>query len=186
MLVEAEIERRGISEFCFDTLPDPDVRTHHDAWVSMKGVSHFNLGIALELLFKLIYHFNEVSLDEIPLNQRHSLATLHDNLPTSIQKQIDSDFRHSLRVANKFELISFTIIGSKDQPPLPPPERTHNVFRLKEYLEYLDEVVVIWKKRYSWEEVEAGRWRFYIGDISVFEEFINRVMQQIPRTGMST
>ena len=35
---------------------------------------------------------------------------------------------------------------------------------------------MLWLKRYSWELVDKGDWRHYLGDISVFIEFINRVM----------
>lgn len=40
---------------------------------------------------------------------------------------------------------------------------------------------MIWQKRYSWELIENGLLRHYISDISVFAEFINRVMRDIPR-----
>lgn len=52
---------------------------------------------------------------------------------------------------------------------------------LKGFFEYFDEDVMLWKKRYSWELVEKQRGRQYLSDISVFVEFINRVMRDIER-----
>ena len=186
MLVEAEIQRKDIQEFCFDVVPDSNGRTHHDMWVSMMGISHFNLGVSLELMLKLHLVIGKIPLEIIPQNQRHSLPILYDNLPDDIRKRLDNDFRLSVRYSEKIELIGFIIPKPEDQKPSTVPERTQNVFQLRGLLEYLDEVVFIWQKRYSWEDAELGRWRHYISNFSVVVEFIDRVMRQIPRTELST
>ena len=40
----------------------------------------------------------------------------------------------------------------------------------------------MWNKRYSWEYINVGCWRYYLDDISVFVQLIDGIMQQIPRT----
>ena len=52
MHVESEIKRLGIRSDSDDPVPGMKGRTHCDMWVSMKSVSHFNLGTALELMLK--------------------------------------------------------------------------------------------------------------------------------------
>ncbi|MXY66285.1 MAG: hypothetical protein F4206_01095 [Gammaproteobacteria bacterium] len=46
--VESEIRRHGIRSDSWEEVAGMKGRAHHDMWVSMKTVSHFNLGIALE------------------------------------------------------------------------------------------------------------------------------------------
>ena len=55
----------------------------------MKAVSHFNLGIALELLLKLLTFING---EAIP--QGHELTTLHDDLPPPVQVQLEATFQN--------------------------------------------------------------------------------------------
>ena len=63
--------------------------------------------------------------------------------------------------------------------PTRPADR--DISSLRGFLEYLDDDVMLWQKRYSWELVNKGRWRHYLSDISVFVEFINRVTRDIQR-----
>lgn len=175
MHVESEIRRHGISSDGNDTVPGMQGRTHHDMWVSMKTVSHFNLGIVLELMLKLLLLVNEK-----PIPRDHRLTELHDAIPKKYQEQLESTYRASCSVVpDGYKLISFLNTGSATATPTRPPDR--DISSLRGFFEYFDQDVMLWQKRYSWELIEKKRWRHYLSDISVFVEFINRVMQDIRR-----
>ena len=179
--VESEIKRHGIDESKGGgDVPGMKGRTHHDMWVSMKTVSHFNLGTALELMLKLLLFLNKTPLGRIPKHRRHLLTILHDAIPEKYQKQLESTYQASRSVLPEgYKLIAFINSAS----PTPPPEGAPNrdILSLRGFFEYLDEDVILWQKRYSWELVEEKRWRHYLSDISVFVELINRVMAGIKR-----
>ena len=172
--VESEIRRLGIRDSDHHPVPGMDGRTHHDMWVSMKTVSHFNLGIALELMLKLLLFHNKIHFPH-----RHSLKKLHNTLPAKCQKQLESTFQESRSgLASSFELIAFINTAETSPPPTRPPNR--DISNLRGLFEYLDKDVILWQKRYSWELVGENRWRHYLNDISIIIELINRVMHDIP------
>ena len=174
--VESEIRRYGICSDSNEAVPGMGHRTHHDMWVSMKTVSHFNLGTALELMLKLLIHLNS-----IPIPHHHRLAELYDPVPEGIQNQLESTYQESGDAHPEgFELVAFLNTASPDPAnvPRPPDPDTSS---LRGFFEYFDEDVILWQKRYSWELVGQGRWRHYLSDISVFVELINRVMRGIQR-----
>ena len=180
VLVESEIRRHGIRYDSDDAVPGMDGRKHHDVWVSMKAVSHFNLGTALELMLKLLADRNNVPLDNFEPWQGHRLGLLHDAIAEQCGKQLESTYRESRRESGLPELVMF------NNPATPPPPPTRNIHSLRGFLEYLDEYVMIWKMRYTWEHAKKGRWRYYLNDISVFVELIDRVMSDIPRDSKSS
>ena len=172
--VDSEIRRLGIRDNDHHAVPGMDGRTHHDMWVSMKTVSHFNLGIALELMLKFLLIINK-----IPFPHRHSLTQLYDTLPAKYQRQLESTFQESRSVlASDLELIAFINTAETSPPPTRPPNL--EILNLRGLFEYLDKDVILWQKRYSWELVGKNRWRHYLDDISVVVELINRVMRDIP------
>lgn len=172
--VDSETRRLGIRSESRDEVPGMGGRIHHAMWVSMKTVSHFNLGIALELMLKLLLVLNRKSVP-----RDHHLANLHDSLPTKIRRQLEDTYNAIQNTwPQDIELVAF--IGSATPtPPDSPPNR--NIESLSGFLEYLDQDVMLWQKRYSWELVDKGCWRHYLNDISVFIELIERVMRDIPR-----
>ena len=170
VLVEAEIERHDIRYDSDDAVECMSGRKHHDMWVSMKAVSHFNLGTALELLLKLLLVRSGGSVPN-----RHALAKLYDALSENDRKQLESKYRASRRKSSNFALLMFNNPGSE-----PPPD-TRNINSIRGFLEYLDRDVMVSKKRYSWEHARDGVWRYYLSDITVFVELIDRVMKDIPR-----
>ena len=173
--VESEIRRHGLRDNSFDAVPGMNGRKHHDMWVSMKTVSHFNLGIALESMLKLLLFLNK-----IPMPRHHFLAKLHDAIPAKYQKQLESTYQASKSVLPEgYELIAF--INAASPTPASPGPPNRDISSLKGFFEYFDEDVILWQKRYSWELIEEKRWRHYLSDISVFVELINRVMQDIRR-----
>ncbi len=178
--VESEITRHGLRDNSSDVVPDMNGRRHHDMWVSMKTVSHFNLGLALELMLKLLLFLNKVPLDIIPKNRRHCLTKLHDALPAKYQKQLESTYQASRMILPEgYKLIAFINTASPTLPTTGLPNR--KISSLRDFFEYLDEDVILWQKRYSWELIEKKRYRHYLSDISVFVKFINCVMQDIER-----
>ena len=174
MHVESEIRRHGIRSNENEAVAGLKNRIHHDTWVSMKTVSHFNLGIALELMLKLLLFLNN-----LPMPKHHSLVKLHDKIPKQYQNQLESTFQASKNVLPAASLIAF--INTASPTPAPPTPPNRDISRLRGVFEYFDEDVMLWRIRYSWELLGKGHWRHYISDISVFIELINRVMRYIRR-----
>ena len=173
--VENEIQRHGIRHNRHDAVTAMHGRNHHDIWVSMKTVSHFNLGIAMESMLKLLLFLNNAAIP-----RDHLLVKLHDKLPAKRQKQLEEVYQASIAsTPGSFSLIAFINTASPASPPSGPPNR--DISTLRGFLEYFDEDVILWQKRYSWELVDNGRWRHYLSDISVFIALINRVMADIER-----
>ena len=174
--VESEIRRLGIHGDSWETVSGMEDRTHHEVWVSMKTVSHFNLGVALELMLKLLLFRNSSDIPTI-----HSLTKLYDELPERDRQKLDSIHGDILRSSReKFDMMVFVSKESQTAglPPEPPSRRNYS---LRGYFEYLDEDFKLWENRYLWERVRDGKWRHYLIDISAFVELINRVMRDIPR-----
>ncbi|MCY3819337.1 MAG: hypothetical protein OXH52_08240 [Gammaproteobacteria bacterium] len=170
-LVESEIKRHGIRDDSQDPVPTMKGRIHHDMWVSMKTVSHFNLAIALESLLKLLLFLNKV-----PLPREHLLVSLHDKLPAKCRTQLEATYQATNA---GYELIAYVNVPSPTTPVDKPPAR--DISSLRGFFEYFDEDMVLWQKRYSWELVEQQRHRHYVSDLSVFIAFIGRVMGDIER-----
>ena len=96
------------------------------------------------------------------------------------QAQLEAAYQASRASAPAgYDLIVFNNVASPTSPSSGPPNR--DISTLRGFLEYFDEDVVLWQKRYSWELVDSGRWRHYLSDISVFVAFINRVMANVQR-----
>ncbi len=173
--VESEIKRHGIRSGSYDDVPGMKGRTHHDMWVSMKTVSHFNLATSLKLMLKLLLLLNKITIP-----RSHLLTDLYDKIPEKFQKQLESAYQESNSVLpNGFELIAFINTASASPSTSGPPNR--DISNLKGFFAYFDKDTILWQKRYSWELIEEGRWRHYISDISAFTEFIKRVMSGIQR-----
>ena len=180
MHVESEIRRLGIRSDSDEEVPSMKGRRHMEMWRSMKTVSHFNLGIALELMLKLLLHLNRIDLTEVLRSKEgHLLTKLHNAIPKLYQGQLESTFQASRCVLpGGYTLVAF-INTPSHAPPLTPQNR--DISSLHGLFEYFDEDMQWWQKRYSWEQIEKGYWCHYLSDISVFVELINRVMSDIKR-----
>lgn len=176
--VESEIRRHGLSTDIDEEVPGMQGRRHRDMWVSMKTVSHFNLGIALELMLKLLLHLNQITpMDVVQGKQGHFLSRLHDAIPEKYQKQLELTFQASRAVLpNGYELIAFINTSSSASPQRP---QHRDISSVRGLFEYFDEDMKWWQKRYSWELIDKREWRHYLSDISVFVKLINRVMSDI-------
>jgi len=176
MLVEADIGRWGVRHDSDEPVPGAEGRRHREMWVSMKSVSHFNVGISIELLLKLLLILNRIKYE-----RNHSLVQLHDLVPSKYQSQLQmvySDVNHSS--ANGFELVAFINWGTDDSSDL-PALNNRDVDTVRGLFEYLDEDLMVSRKRYSWELIGTGQWRHYVTDLSVLAETIDRVMAGIQR-----
>ncbi len=171
--VESEIERYGIRDNSFDPIPGMN-RRHHDMWVSMKTVSHFNLGVALELLLKWLLICNKI---DVP--REHSLTTLYDALPQQCQQLLESTYLESTRVLpdGQSTMIAFINTASPERPSEDPPNR--ELGTLRHLFEYFDEDVMVSVKRYSYEAVEKRVYRHYLSTLADFFAFIDRVTAQM-------
>ena len=176
MHVESEIKRHGIRNNSNEQVPDIQGRRHSELWVSMKSVSHFNLGIALELLLKMLLILNSISFEKT-----HRLVKLYDLIPKKFQIKLESTYQRCINtVPEGYELIAFVNSASPDPTTL-PALKNREISTLRGFLEYFDEDVILSEKRYSWEHINQGKWRHYLSDISVFTNLIDAVMIGIQR-----
>ena len=176
--IESEIMRHGLNSDTDEEVPGMKGRRHRDMWMSMKTASHFNLGIALELMLKLILRLNRINpADVVQGKQGHFLTKLQDAIPQKYRDQLESKFQDSRGVIlNGYELIAFIHTSSSASPQRP---MDRDISSLRGLFEYFDEDMKWWQKRYSWELIDKGEWRHYLSDISVLVELINRVMRGI-------
>ena len=174
--VESEIKRLGIRHDRDDLVPSVDGRRHRDMWVSMKSVSHFNLGVSLELLLKMNLLLNDIQYAHV-----HRLVGLYDLMPKKFQKQLDSVYQSCLiAVPGGLEFVAFVNSETEEVDSLPQLEN-RDVKSIRGVFEYFDHDVMLSKKRYSWELIGSGQWRHYVSDISVFTMLIDEVMAGVPR-----
>lgn len=175
VIVEEEVARLGLRSDSDDIVPDTNgPRRHSIMWASMKGVSHFNLAIALELMLKLLL----LAYTDLDIPKHHRLAALYKLLPKK-QKELlrvvyvncQSDF------PGDYYLIAIKSSHSQSVPPGPihAPLST-----LEEMLSYFDNHVRLETKRYAWEFLDREQWIEYLSDTSMFSEFISGVMRYIP------
>lgn len=179
--VESEIVRLGLLYNSWEEVPDTDGRIHHEMWISYKTVSHFNIGTALELMLKLILHLHNIPWCDIPKSERHSLTRLYAKIPKEHRDQLEIKYRATGRGLP--EGLGFA--GFINRPRgAPGPEYSspkRKVYRLEGLFEYLDNNTKLWKTRYSWELMKERKWRYYMEDISVLSNLIDRVLREIPR-----
>ena len=174
--IEEEIARYGIRDDCKDVVPEAGERIHYEMWVSMKTVSHFNLGISLELMLKLLLYGNRKKPPPT-----HSLRDLYGALPDHVQSKLDSCYVKSF--SQSVVDPDLVVFGA----PLPgggPPEELlpkRNIGCLQGLLDYFDQDMIVWQKRYSWELIGKDKWLHYMSNISVVVDFINRVMRNVHR-----
>ena len=147
-------------------------------WGSMKTVSHFNFGIALELMLKLLLY-----ADGKDVEKWHSLTELHDDLPKTVQDELDATYRgirHEL--IGKLEFIAHISLPPSEPRPEPPPSmRKRDLSSIKKFFAFFDQDVRLSGKRYSYELVQQRQWRLYLSDLSVFFTFIELVLGNLDR-----
>ena len=170
IFVEEQIKHLRLRDDSLDVVPQTNGRIHHDMWGSMKSVSHFNLGTALELMLKLLLRANGKGKQK-----GHKLTPLHDLLPPQIKRRLESTFQDTKRrLPGGCELIAFI---TKSQRPRSPQNR--KLESLRDFLEYFDEDMKLWLMRYSDEMIDQQKWCHYLGDLTLFLKLMDRVMGRL-------
>ena len=139
------------------------------AKMSMKAISHFNLGTALELMFKLMLISNEC-----PFPKSHLLADLYDRLPQREQNRLEV-LHGKAHGTGKYTLVAMAITSTR--PKAPPPNRDISTHR--GMLKYFDQDMGLWRLRYSWEEIAREDWRHHLEDISPYVRFIDENVRHL-------
>ena len=175
VILESEIKRVGLRSDSDDIVTGIRGRRRHSImWASMKGVSHFNLAIALELMLKLLL----LAYTDCDIPKHHRLAELFKLLPDKQKELLRVVYGNCQRnFPEGYHLIA--IKSSHAQNPPPAPEYAP-LSTLEEMLSYFDTDVRLETKRYAWELLDREQWIQYLSDTSMFSEFIAYVMRHIP------
>ena len=167
--IEEKIVDLRLKDNSFDFVPDMHGRRHHDMWTSLKTVSHFNLGVALELMFKYV-----LLLGKIEYEKGHKLTPLYHRIPEDARINIDTYYEKCLQThQHGVLLIAFVDTPNPSESEQPFKK---SVETLEDLLRYLDEELKIWDKRYSWEYIDKQKWRHYIDNIEPIRIFIQLVL----------
>lgn len=150
LFVESEIERCEIQSEATGTVVEMKGCRHQEMWVSMKTVSHFNLGTALDLMRMLL-----LICSNNPVPRDHGLTKVYDTLPEQYQQRLEAAYEPRRSVLpTRHKLIAFINTAS---PTHPPSGRQHrDTSTIRGFFEYFNEDVSLWQKRYSWELVGTG------------------------------
>ena len=169
-LIEREIDRLGVTRGDLSPVGGSAGWPSHSVWESLKTASHFNLSISLELRLKCLLCLHDIA----PLKGRsgHCLAELYDQLGEgggSTEARLGQLYLKAI-TDRPFELVAFL---STDAPDVPEGPGERMLKTLRDVLAYMDEDAELWRKRYSWENADAGQWQHYIDDLGAFFEFLD-------------
>ena len=163
-LVESEIQRLGAS--FDDDRPiggGPTGWPSYTVWESLKTASHFNLGVSLELRLKCLLKLKGITWPSG--KDGHMLKKLYDLLRPEIANRLAELFQESKGNAE----IRLWALNQSSTAPHPPVNPLNS---LEDFFAYMDEDMVLWEKRYSWESVSAQVWCQYLGDMKPFLDFL--------------
>ena len=141
-----------------------------DRWFSLKSVSHFNFGIALELMLKFL-----LAREKRRVSRDHLLAKLYGGLLADTQTRIQNFYTAP---EHHLALLAFAF---GDDPVAPETPKNRKLNTVQQFFKYFDEDVMLWSKRYEWEKMNTAQWRHYLSDIRPFTYLIDRVMDGIDR-----
>ena len=146
-------------------------------WAAMKTVSHFNFGIAVELMLKLLLYAHGKDVEK-----GHSLSDLYDDLPPTVQEELDATYR-SIRhkLIGTSAMIAHVSLPPSEPLPEPPPSLKRDLSSIRKFFAFFDQDVRLSGKRYSYELIQQRQWRLYLSDISVFFTFVELVMGNLER-----
>ena len=136
-----------------------------DRWLSLKSVSHFNLGISLELMLKFL-----LAWEKRRVSRSHLLASLYIDLSPRARTRIQ--WGYSTLALNKMSLQAFAL--GVEVPQSPEPRKLETV---NDFFNYFDDDVLLWGKRYEWEKMNTEQWRHYMSDIRPFAGLVDQVMR---------
>jgi hypothetical protein len=172
-LIERRIQELGAKEGDPSPIGGATGWRKHDVWESLKTVSHFNLGVALELRLKCL-----LALHRIEPRKRgtrgHYLRKLLEQLPHELLDRLEALYRQAMAERN-VTLLAFISTQRPERPKGPPNRRLDT---LRDFCAYLDEDVGLWSKRYAWEQLDGqGKWRHYLTDLDAMLDFLDRSEQ---------
>ena len=151
----------------------PEVK-FSDLWLSKKSVSLFNLGIALELMLKLV-----LVLNDKPKTNEHSLTRLYDRLPHKAQSELERVYNEYLHESLDVGRLIYMRVSASEKPEKKQPPVTPDISTLRNFFDYFDAHASLYKKRYAWEDVAKETWNYYIDDISLFVRLIDTALMSI-------
>lgn len=135
-------------------------------WFSIKLVSHYNLGTALELLLKLI-----LVRANIDPPYTHTLMELYRLIPRTATPALQDMF---LKCAGTMELKLVAFVKAPSTPTHLPPNRP--IDTIKDLLDYFDKDLKLSEKRYVWAVFEKQEWVHLIENPSVFVTWIHTTL----------
>lgn len=165
---ESEIKRLDDAAVRREPRSDGDPVQFGDTFISLKTVSHFNLGIAMELLLKYFLRW-----EALPVPRRHPMKDLYAALPKSQRDALEALY-HSVMPDTLTENVMTLSPYPKGKAPL--GRRIHS---LSAFFEYLDADMDVAKMRYAYESFDRDGFAHYLPDISPFLEFIRRAPKAI-------
>ena len=139
-----------------------------DTFLSLKTVSHFNLGIAIELLLKYFLRW-----EAQPVPRRHPMRDLYAALPESQRDALEALYQAVMPDALVEHVVTLSPYPSATAP------QGRRIHSLSAFLDYLDEDMGIAKIRYVYESFDGDGFAHYLPDISPFLEFVRRAPQAI-------
>ena len=168
-LVEHELRNTGARQDDRSPLGGPSGWPSHNVWKALKNASHFNLGISFELSLKCLICLSAV--EPHSGTHGHRLAKLLDQLPPDSATTLADLFLESLnRRPIRLHAFQATVVRHAPSPP-----ENRDLRNLREFCDYLDEDVSLWKGRYAWEQTTASSWQHYIDPIDALLNFLDRV-----------
>ena len=170
LLFDSTHDYKDIAEHIERKIQDLGLDHQSDRWFSLKAMSHFNLGISLELLLKFL-----LACEKRSVSHDHLLARLYGGLPPDTKLRI----QHTYNTLEHELVLRAFAFGEREEAPAPPRNRKLNT--VQQIFKYFDEDVRLWGKRYEWEQMNTDRWRHYLSDIRPFTHLIDRVMEGIDR-----
>lgn len=165
---ESEIKRLDDAEDRRAPRSERDPVRFGDTFLSLKTVSHFNLGIAIELLLK---YFLRWEAQDVP--RRHPMRDLYAALPESQRDALEALY-HTVMP----DTLAETIVTLSPYPKGDAP-RGRRIHSFSAFLEYLDADMGIAKMRYVYESFDGDGFAHYLPDISPFLEFVRRAPKAI-------
>ena len=118
----------------------------HDVWESLQSASYFNLGTALELLFKGILYLEGGSWKE----SKHDLYSMYKKVSPSIRGRLDAAW--DLIDKSKLDWIAAYAQGPKPKPTT----KAARLESLEDWLYYLTHNIRVWNRRFQWENRLLG------------------------------
>lgn len=182
MIVEAEIAKYQATSGLYRSSDNEHPITSIKGGVPVEGllatkaVSHFNLGTALELLFKLIL---AIEGKEIP--KKHSLLLLFNQISQTWQRRVLSSYSKTQQGKPECLLVATQSTDS----PLEAQPTGGKIDSLRGFLACFDNDLMVSEHRYLWEPIHCGRWAQFLDGISVFTDMIDRVMSKIDLPGVA-